>query len=149
MAPDRYTELFFLDEATALAAGHRPCFECRREEAERFATLWSMARGLTERVRVGEIDRVLHTERLGERGAKRLHVCDIDGLPDGSFILAPDDGATLLVLGTSCRVWSHAGYVGERTRPRGRGEALTPPSIIAAMKLGYRPMMHGTAREVV
>ena len=150
MAPNRYTELFFLDEATALAAGHRPCFECRREDAERFAALWSRARGLSDRARAADIDRVLHAERLDEAEVKRRHACDIDTLPDGCFILDRADGAMLLVRATTCLPWSAAGYLGTRPRPRGvRVEALTPPSIIAAMKLGYLPNMHGTAREVV
>ena len=150
MAPNRYTELFFLDEATALAAGHRPCFECRREDAGHFAALWSAACGLDRRARAVDIDRVLHAERLDEKGGKRRHDCDIDTLPDGVFILDPADGAILLVLAATCLPWSAGGYFSKRPRPRGvLVEALTPPSIIAAMKLGYLPKMHGTAREVV
>src|SRR5262245_10377094 len=64
MSPGKYTELFFLDEATALAAGHRPCFECRRAEAEQFARLWAKVHGAHDRARAGDMDRVLHAERV-------------------------------------------------------------------------------------
>jgi hypothetical protein len=80
-----YTELFFLDEPTALAAGHRPCFECRRKDAEAFAENWREARGLSARPYAGAMDAVLHAERLRGR-AKRLHRCKIDALPDGAFV---------------------------------------------------------------
>jgi hypothetical protein len=80
-----YTELFFLDEATALAAGHRPCFECRRREAQAFAAKWQQALWLPVPPKAGEMDDVLHAERLQGR-AKRLHRRNIDALPDGAFI---------------------------------------------------------------
>jgi hypothetical protein len=80
-----YTELFFLDEVTALAAGHRPCFECRRSDAERFAETWRRAQGLRARPSAGDMDQVLHRERLDGR-AKRLHRRDIGDLPDGAFV---------------------------------------------------------------
>src|SRR5271167_816607 len=80
-----YTELFFLDEPTALAAGHRPCFECRRNDAEAFAEKWRQARSLDARPHAGEMDNVLHGERLRGR-AKRLHRRKIDELPDGAFV---------------------------------------------------------------
>src|SRR5471032_3389820 len=78
-----YTELFFLDEVTALAAGHRPCFECRRKDAEAFAEAWRQAFKLLKRPRADEMDLVLQAERLDGR-AKRLHRGNIDGLPDGA-----------------------------------------------------------------
>src|ERR1700752_1111584 len=78
-----YTELFFLDEATALAAGHRPCFECRRKDAETFAGAWQQAFKLRQPLRADAMDLVLHGERLNGR-AKRLHRRNIDGLPDGA-----------------------------------------------------------------
>ena len=80
-----YTELFFLDEPTAFAAGHRPCFECRRKDAEVFAECWRKARKLHRRPRAAEMDEVLHRDRLNER-AKRLHRRKIESLPDGAFI---------------------------------------------------------------
>src|SRR5947199_10707069 len=85
-----YTELFFLDEPTALAAGHRPCFECRRRDALAFAEYWRKARKLRRRPRAAEMDDVLHRERLNGR-AKRLHRRKIETLPDGALIAI--DGA--------------------------------------------------------
>src|SRR6185503_19051542 len=78
---DSYTELFFFDEPTALAAGHRPCFECRRKDAELFANLWAKASRLKERPRAAEMDNVLQAERLDGR-AKRHHQRDFADLPD-------------------------------------------------------------------
>src|SRR3984957_12702454 len=86
-----YTELFFLDEPTALAAGHRPCFECRRKEAQAFAAMWQQARKLPVPPKADEMDVVLHAERLQGR-AKRLHQRNIDALPDGAFV-ALEEGA--------------------------------------------------------
>src|SRR5713101_3088602 len=83
-----YTELFFLDEPTALAAGHRPCFECRRRDAQAFAAAFARGRGAAPRA--AEIDRVLHAERLDGR-AKRQHRLAIDDLPDGGFLTLPDE----------------------------------------------------------
>ena len=81
-----YTELFFLDEPTALAAGHRPCFECRRKDAEAFAEGWRRARNLNSRPFVDEMDDTLHAERLDGR-AKRLHRRALDDVPDGAFVV--------------------------------------------------------------
>lgn len=147
MAPGRYTELFFLDEATALAAGHRPCFECRRAEAVGFATAWSHAHGLETTARAADIDRALHAERLGQRGEKRLHPCDYAGLPAGAFVLEPATGRPHLVLADRLLPWSFAGYGPPLPRPsQGAATALTPPGIIGALKFGYTPMLHETSR---
>src|SRR5262249_61931147 len=80
-----YTELFFLDEVTALAAGHRPCFECRRKDAVAFAETWQRAFKRRTRPRAGDMDQVLHRERLDGR-AKRRHRRAIDDLPDGAMV---------------------------------------------------------------
>jgi hypothetical protein len=137
-----YTELFFLDEATALAAGHRPCFECRRKDAEAFAEAWRDAFGLAERPRAGEMDRLLHAERLDGRN-KRAHRMTIDDLPDGVFV-EWDDGA-FAVRGDSLLRWTPSGY-SERVRPT-RGtmiDVLTPPAIVRALAAGYVPQWHST-----
>lgn len=148
MAAGRYTELFFLDEATALAAGHRPCFECRRAEAVEFAQAFSRARGLETTARAADIDRVLHAERLGRRGEKRLHSYDWAGLPAGAFVLEPATGSPHLVLADRLLPWTFAGYGPPLPRPsQGSAMALTPPGIIGALKLGYAPMLHETARN--
>jgi hypothetical protein len=104
---DGYTELFFLDEATALAAGHRPCFECRRGEAKAFAEFWRRAFGLSARLRAADMDRVLHAERLDGRN-KRLHRSRIDDLPDGALV-ALEEGAFALRAERCCAGRPRAG----------------------------------------
>jgi len=138
-----YTELFFLDEPTALAAGHRPCFECRRAEALDFAAKWQTAQRLRARPRAGEMDEVLHRERLRDR-VKRRHRRDIDALPDGAFVTLDD--AAFAVHGDALLRWSPGGYKGRRQRPRGIiVDVLTPPAIVAALSAGYAPHWHPSA----
>src|SRR5215831_1379323 len=133
-----YTELFFLDEPTALAAGHRPCFECRRADALAFAAAWARGQGLNASPRAGEMDMVLHAQRLDGR-AKRRHRAALDALPDGAMIVLEDD-APLAVRGNALLPWSFAGYGAPRPRPRGIAvELLTPPAMVAALSAGYRP----------
>ncbi len=132
-----YTELFFLDEPTALAAGHRPCFECRREDAEVFAEAWRKAHRLRTRPYADTMDEVLHRERLNGR-AKRLHRRNIDALPDGALIVL--DGAASAVRGGALLHWTPEGYDRRRRRPRGVVvDVLTPPAILAVLSAGYRP----------
>lgn len=139
-----YTELFFLDEPTAIAAGHRPCFECRRKDAEAFAEMWRRARKLRVRPRAVEMDAVLHGERLEGR-AKRLHRRKIDTLPDGAFVVR--DGAAFAVRGGVLLRWTPDGYVGRvRRPPRGVAvDVLTPPAMLAVLSAGYRPQWHPSA----
>lgn len=140
-----YTELFFLDEVTALAAGHRPCFECRRQEALAFAENWQHARKLRARPTASEMDQVLHRERLDGR-AKRLHRARIDDLPDGAFI-ALEEGA-FAVRGDALLRWTPAGYDARRPRPRGiTVDVLTPRSILAVLAAGYQPQWHPSAQS--
>lgn len=137
-----WTELFFLDEATAFAAGHRPCFFCRRDDANRFRAAWQEGNGVTD-IRAGEIDAVLHRERL-ERGRKRLHPLPmpVAQLPDGAMVQSAEE-SFLIVQGRALQ-WSMAGY-------RGTGGAidkallLTPPSTLRALSAGYRPVLHPSA----
>lgn len=146
MAPGRYTELFFLDEATALAAGHRPCFECRRSDAVQFAAAWAASHACEVSPRAAEIDRALHAERVASDGSKRLHPFTIEDLPDGSMIVLPDLDGAHLVLGPWLLRWSIEGYGAALTRPTGtQALALTPPGIIGALRAGYRPLIHATA----
>lgn len=141
---DGYTELFFLDEVTALAAGHRPCFECRRADANAFADAWGRACG--HRPRAAEMDATLHAERLAGREKKthRRSICD---LPDATMIAF--GGNAFAVRGDRLLRWSPAGY-GECTPRLASGEAdvLTPPSIVAVFAAGYRPRWHPTAGAV-
>ncbi len=137
---DAYTELFFLDEVTAFAAGHRPCFECRRNEAGRFAILFG---GTGNRASAGEMDKRLHPERLDDR-SKRLHTCDVDALPDGAIIARGEDAFALR--GERMLRWSPAGYTESVPRPRGVAvDVLTPPSTVSVLARGYAPLWHPTA----
>ena len=114
-----YTELFFLDEVTAFAAGHRPCFECRRKDAERFAALFS---GNDEaRASAPAMDDVLHAERL-DGNAKRTHRAQLDTLPDGAMIVL--DGEAFALRGKHLLRWTPSGYDGD-TRPPARHRRST------------------------
>jgi hypothetical protein len=139
MQPGRYTELFFLDEATAFAAGHRPCAECRREDYVRFQELWRGAAG------ADAIDERLHAERVDGR-KRRLHDEPMSGLPDGAFVLA--DGAPKLVLGRELLRWAPGGYTTRERRHAGRATVITPPSLVAVLAAGWEgvvPLIHPSA----
>lgn len=137
---DSYTELFFLDEVTAFAAGHRPCFECRHQDAERFASLFS---GKPQRASAPAMDKVLHAERL-DRKAKRTHPRAADRLPDGAMIAR--DGAAFAVRGNRLLRWTPSGYAQSASRLRAAAvDVLTPPSILAVLQRGYRPLWHPSA----
>ena len=141
---DRYTALFFLDEVTALAAGHRPCFECRRADAKTFAEKWAEAKKISI-PHAPEMDVVLQEERLHGR-SKRMHERRAEELPDGAFI-AIDDGAFALRGNTMLR-WTASGYTETKPRPRGGVTVLTPPSIISVLNAGYRPQWHPGADAI-
>jgi len=136
---DGYTELFFLDEVTALAAGHRPCFECRRADALAFQAAFSPGAPL----KAPEMDVRLHAERLdGVR--KRRHARDWSSLPDGAMVAL--DGAAFALREGALRPWSFDGYGAPRERPRaGLADTLTPPSILAALARGYVPRWRADA----
>ncbi len=141
MATRSWTELFFLDEAVALAAGHRPCFLCRREAAERFRACWSAA------TRAGApsadaMDTVLHRERL-DRGRRRSHrIAErLDQLPDGAMVAA--DGAAFVLRAGVAHRWTNDGYAAGERLQRAE-ELLTPPSTVAVLRAGYRPVLHPT-----
>jgi hypothetical protein len=149
MAPGRYTELFFLDEATALAAGHRPCGECRREDYRRFSALWQQLR--PGQVGADAMDLQLHAERVDpDTREQRRHEMAWDDVPDGAFVLV--DERPWLVLAGKLLEWTPAGYVAaRRTRPAtGTALALTPPSLIEVLRAGWDsqavPLLHPTAR---
>jgi hypothetical protein len=143
MTPNRYTELFFLDEATALAAGHRPCFECRRADALRFAAAWQTATGSSKRASAPEMDKVLHPERTGKVPTAMAGIGD---LPNGSFVAW--QGQPHLVLAGRVRPWTVEGYgPALAAAPAKRLQVLTPPSIVAALSAGYWPMVHTSAQK--
>jgi hypothetical protein len=144
LQPGRFTELFFLDEATAFAAGHRPCALCRREDYVRFVEIWSELH--PGQVGADAIDAQLHAERVAPGTRARLrHEAALHELPDGSFILGR--GTPHLVLGSQLLSWSAAGYVARRPRPmQQRVALLTPPSLVAVLRAGWEerlvPLFH-------
>jgi hypothetical protein len=145
MAPGRYTELFFLDEATGLAAGHRPCAECRRDRYLAFRNSWPSGRLPAE-----AIDNRLHAERLNADGSQRRFEADLDDLPDGVFVTRqePVERAYLLWKG-HLLVWSPGGYRDRLPRPRGEQVVvLTPRPTVEAIRAGYVPEVHPSAQEV-
>ncbi len=134
-----YTELFFADEVSALAAGHRPCFECRRADAIAFAAAWGRATGRPS-PSAPAMDEVLHRERIGSRPdyAKRLHALPAGSLPDGTMLLL--DGRPFAVDAGGIRAWSYSGF--GPLMPKRRSDDIrlvTPPSIVGVLAAGYRP----------
>jgi hypothetical protein len=137
MAPRRWTELFFLDQATALAAGHRPCCECRRSDFLRFQEAWRCAFGARD-AKAGVIDRALHQARVEPRSRRQIRFeAELDDLPDGAFVLLPGT-APLLLWGDQLHPWSPQGYGRPRARTSGRACVLTPAPTIAVLRSGYR-----------
>ena len=146
MAQQSWTELFFLDEATAFAAGHRPCFYCRREQAVAFRDAWAKGQGIAS-LRAPEMDAVLHAERLDARRMKKHHplTAPIVDLPDGAMVAA--GGEAYLVSGGRPMRWTFEGY--RAAEPTPRIDALvTPPSILKVLVAGYRPALHSSAVPV-
>jgi hypothetical protein len=139
-----WTELFFLDEATAFAAGHRPCFYCRRDDANRFRAAWEEGNGVSG-VLARDIDIVLHRERLDGRG-KRLYALPMPlrQLPDGAMVQAGSE--IYLIAQGSALLWSPGGYSQAQNALAG-AMRLTPPSTLRAFGAGYRPVLHESAVE--
>jgi hypothetical protein len=139
MQPGRFTELFFLDDATALAAGHRPCALCRREDYARFGTIWVELH--PGQVGADAIDAQLHTERIDPGTRTQLrHEARIDELPNGAFVL--HEGAPCLVLGAHLLTWTPAGYAARIPRPaRQQALLITPPSLVAVLRAGWHPLV--------
>jgi hypothetical protein len=146
LQPGKFTELFFLDEVTAFAAGHRPCALCRRVDYTRFVETW-------QTIHPGQsgadaIDAQLHDERVDPwTRAQRLHDAPLDDLPDGAFVL--HEGVPHLVLGDGLLPWSPAGYTARSPRPAGsRARVITPPSLVAVLHTDWRslvPVVHPSA----
>ena len=146
LQPGRFTELFFLDEATAFAAGHRPCALCRRADYDALSLIW---RGLHPgQVGADAIDAQLHAERVDPaRGSQLRYEAPLAELPDGAFVV--HQGQPSLVLGSELLRWTPGGYT-ERTRRPARGPAtlLTPPSLVETLRRGWHPLvplLHPTA----
>jgi hypothetical protein len=153
MAPSTYTELFFLDEATAFAAGHRPCAECRRSDATRFKTLWLEVNGALlqgESGSMSNMDAVLHSERIGRDGTQSRWEARLSDLPDGVMVHVDDPQAAFLLHQGDLCLWSSAGYVERRAVPSEQSvTVLTPPSVTRVLAAGYRPAMHQSADTLI
>ncbi|HEX6355469.1 hypothetical protein [Actinophytocola sp.] len=145
MPPGRWTALFFLDEVTALAAGHRPCGFCRRDDLQWFAESWRTRHGLASRPRAGEMDSQLHAERVDRRTRRQLtRPARIGDLPDGAMVMR--DGTPALVTDGALLPWSFAGYGPRQDAPDDLVvELLTPPTIVDVLAGGYRPLVHPSA----
>jgi hypothetical protein len=148
LQPGRFTELFFLDEATALAAGHRPCALCRREDYARLVAVWRELH--PAQVGADAIDAQLHAERVASDTRTQLHhEAALDELPDGAFVL--QDGSPCAVLGEHLLVWTASGYVARKPRPpRQQALLITPPSLVAVLRAGWQPLvpfLHPSATE--
>ena len=144
MTPGHYTELFFLDEATALAAGHRPCAECQRERFTRFRDLWARANpelAGTSRPHATVMDAAIHCERTAPiDGGSRSHM-SIEDLPDGVFVT--DDGRTAyLILAGGLRRWSPDGYELPTAPLQYPVQVLTPASVVQTLAAGYSADIH-------
>jgi hypothetical protein len=141
--PGRLTELYFLDEATGLAAGHRPCGECRYHRYQEFKRAWGQVHP-GEPVRAAAMDARLHADRLTGPGARRTYQAPLADLPDGTMIELA--GRPWLVLGPRLLAWAHGGYRERRPRPRGAWvSVLTPRATVAVLGAGYQPVLHPTA----
>ena len=153
MAPSTYTELFFLDEATAFAAGHRPCAECRRSDATRFKTLWLEVNGALLQGMSGSMsnmDAILHSERIGRDGTQCRWEARLSELPDGVMVRVDDPQAAFLLHQGDLCLWSPGGYVERRAAPSGQTvTVLTPPSVPRVLAAGYRPAVHPSADTLV
>jgi hypothetical protein len=136
-SPTRYTALFFRDEACALAAGHRPCAECRNADWRRFKAAWAAA-GLPGRA-AAEIDRVLHTARVTRSRRQVTHEAELATLPDGVFLTRTSEAAPLLKWRARLWRWSPEGYADAGTTPIGTVRVLTPAPTVAAIRAGYIP----------
>jgi hypothetical protein len=150
MSPNRYTELFFVDEATGLAAGHRPCFECRRARYLAFRDSWTAGNHADvgpEPISAAAIDDRLHAERVGPQRSKRTGRAKIDDLPDGVFVnLAGRHVGACLIWGDELLTWSPGGYREPHHRPKGEVvTVITPRSTVAAIRAGYLPDVHPSA----
>jgi hypothetical protein len=146
MSPGRYTELFFLDEAVALAAGHRPCAECRRERFSAFRNAWKLShrsqRGAS--LLAPEIDLELHRARMDSRGRKVTWEAPLHTLPDGCFVQT--DSSSYLVWGEALLQWSPGGYIKKHRRPQGLTvTVLTPEPVVHCIRHGYLPAIHDSS----
>ena len=148
LAPGRYTELFFLDEAVVLAAGHRPCAECRRPAFQAFVAAWAGAGGAPPRA--GALDAALHRDRVARLRRHMQSPAPLATVPFGAFfVLLGGDGRPWVQLDDGAAAWSHAGYTDWARWPSALVvDVLTPSATLAALRAGYRPILHPSADSV-
>jgi hypothetical protein len=148
MSERRYTELFFLDEAVAFAAGHRPCAECRRERFNAFKEAWRRSRGQVTLPYADEMDLELHPARIGNRGEKVTYEAEPGSLPDGCFVRS--EGRAYLVHDGALLLWTPEGYSGRDVIQKDLvTTVLTPKPIVECFRQGYKPEIHQSARIFV
>ena len=144
MSPGTYTELFFLDEATAFAAGHRPCFECRRDRYNEFKTYWVKANldMPVNEIKIAAINKVMHKERIQNR-VKVTYQAKIEDLPDGTIFSIND--SAYLIFKNKAYLWSFKGYGSPiKINRSDKVNVLTPHSVVNAFKLGFTPEIHNS-----
>ncbi len=141
MKPHRYTELFFLDEVTALAAGHRPCCECRHQAYQTFQSYWRDV--VSAQAGADDMDRTLQADRRLRGGGKRTFQAWCEDLPAGTFIGQGD--VAWLLRGDQLLRWTPSGYAERRARPNELVTVLTPRSTVALLRAGYVPGVHSSA----
>ena len=151
MSPNRWTELFFLDEATAFAAGHRPCGFCRHADFKRFKELWLSTNGeqygLTTKTKMDMIDAFIHEERLDKNGLKKTFKSTLNALPTGTFITSDDMSKAYLWYQQNLYEWSFNGYTKVFQFDKNQEvNVLTPLSYVAVFKAGYVPEVHFSAK---
>jgi hypothetical protein len=143
-SPRRYSELFFLDEATSLSAGHRPCAECQRGRYEEFRSAWAAGRGLDARPSADAMDMVLHAERVERGHGKRTYEAVLSTLPEGTIV--DYEGQPHLSWRGTLRLWTFSGYGPPADAPSGaRVAVLTPESVVEAIRHGFAPQVHPSA----
>jgi hypothetical protein len=152
MTPRLYTELFFLDEATGLAAGHRPCFECRRADAQRFKAAWIAGNpqfGLPADSSIDRLDRHLHTDRCRLADEHKLTAADLGELPSGVIVAEGTDGSFYLLMDQRLHRWTETGYQpAEQAQPSQPWRVVTPPTTVNAIRSGYSPTIHPSIDKV-
>ena len=154
MIPNRWTELFFLDEATAFAAGHRPCGFCRNPDFKRFKSLWLSANGerygLEKNTKIDVIDALIHQERLNENGSQKTFKANLTTLPDGTFITLKDSSKAYLWFQKNLYEWYFSGYIKVLEFVQNQEvEVLTPFSYVETFRAGYLPEIHSSISDIL
>jgi hypothetical protein len=154
MTPNRWTELFFLDEATAFAAGHRPCGFCRHPDFKRFKSLWLLANGerydLKEDTKIDIIDALIHQERLNENGLQKTFKANLSTLPDGTFITLRESSKAYLWYQKNLFEWSFSGYAKNIEFVQNQEvEVLTPFSYVETFRAGYLPQINSFISNIL